>query len=331
MNSKPRTLILESMYHQAGLDLLAQFTDLVILEGATETRIISAIKDVSAVFVRYPSRLSGTAIKSSENVIVISTSGRGTDSIDLEAASAAGIAVVNNPGAGRIPVSEHTMALLLELAKQVRRSDQEIRAGGGFGQGAISTRFHLQGRSIGIIGCGDIGAEVARKCSVGFGMDVFVYDPFVCELPSTIGSAKQVDSLDEILPLVDFISIHAELNELSARMVDRSFLKAMREDAYFINTARGGIVCQSDLVEALKKKWIAGAALDVFEDEPIPLESPLNRLDNLIMTAHTAGLTVEARKELSISAASQILQALRGERPMHLVNSDIWRPTSPLI
>ena len=112
------------MYHQAGLDLLAQFTDLIILEGATETRIISAIKDASAVFVRYPSKLSATAIKSSENVVVVSTSGRGTDSIDLEAASAAGIAVVNNPGVGRIPVSEHTLALLLELAKQVRISDQ---------------------------------------------------------------------------------------------------------------------------------------------------------------------------------------------------------------
>lgn len=331
MHSKPRTLILESMYHQAGLDLLAQFTDLIILEGATETSIISAIKDASAVFVRYPSKLSAKAIKSSENVVVVSTSGRGTDSIDLEAASAAGIAVVNNPGVGRIPVSEHTLALLLELAKQVRISDQEIRAGGGFGQGAISRRFHLQGRSIGIIGCGDIGAEVARKCSVGFGMDIFVYDPFISELPSTIGPAEQVKSLDQMLPHVDFISIHAELNELTTKMVDRSFLKSMRKDAYLLNTARGGIVCQSDLVEALKENWIAGAALDVFEEEPIPFESPLNRLDNLIMTAHTAGLTVEARKELSLSAASQILQVLRGKKPKHLVNPNIWRSTAPLI
>tara|TARA_B100001093_G_scaffold472390_3_gene495481 strand:- start:60 stop:548 length:489 start_codon:yes stop_codon:yes gene_type:complete len=162
-------------------------------------------------------------------------------------------------------------------------------------------------------------------------MDVFVYDPFIGELPSSIGNAQHLNSLDEILPLVDFISIHAELNELTAKMVNRSFFKAMRKDAYFLNTARGGIVCQSDLVEALKENWIAGAALDVFEDEPIPLESPLNRLDNLLMTAHTAGLTVEARKELSVSAASQILQVLRGNKPKHLVNSNIWRPIVPLI
>ena len=124
MHSKPRTLILESMYHQAGLDLLAQFTDLIILEGATGKGSISAIKDVSAVFVRYPSKLSVTAIKASKNVVVVSTSGRGTDSIDLEAASAAGVAVVNNPGVGRMPVSEQRLTLLLDLAKQVRLSDQ---------------------------------------------------------------------------------------------------------------------------------------------------------------------------------------------------------------
>ena len=107
-------------------------------------------------------------------------------------------------------------------------------------------------------------------------------------------------------------------------MVDRDFLRAMRRDAYFLNTARGGIVEQGALIEALQENWIAGAALDVFEAEPIPVDSPLVALDNLIMSPHVGGLTIEAREELSISAASQILQVLAGDKPPHLVNPDIW-------
>ena len=324
MRNRPRVLILESMYHPAGLELLARKTDIDILENATEERIVDAIADADAVFVRYPSKLSAKAIRAGGNVVAISTSGRGTDAIDIEAASAGGIAVVNNPGAGRVPVSEHTLGLMLELAKQFRRSDAEIRAGGGFGQGPISTRFHLEGRTVGIVGCGDIGSEVARKCSVGFRMKVLAYDPYIEDGAVEAAGAERVSSLDDLLPVADFVSVHAELTDETRGMVDRNFLKAMRDDAYFLNTARGGIVDQAALIAALQGCWIAGAALDVFEAEPVPADSPLVALDNLIMTPHTGGITVEAREDLSISAASQILLILRGEKPPHLVNPDAW-------
>lgn len=328
MKNRPRVLILESMYHPAGLDLLGEEADVVILENATEDRIVDAIVDADAVFVRYPSKFGASAIRAGANVVVASTSGRGTDAIDIAAASECGVAVVNNPGAGRVPVSEHTLALMLEFAKQIRRSDAEIRAGGGFGQGPISTRFHLEGRTIGIVGCGDIGSEVARKCSLGFRMKVLVFDPYIDDAAAEAVGAERVMSLDELLPVADFVSVHAELTDETRGMVDRAFLKSMREDAYFLNTARGGIVEQAALVEALQENWIAGAALDVFEAEPVPADSPLVALENLIMTPHTGGLTVEAREELSISAATQILQVLRGDKPSHLVNPDAWEKVS---
>ncbi|HAT35336.1 MAG TPA: dehydrogenase [Rhodospirillaceae bacterium] len=324
MRNRPRVLILESMYHPAGQELLAGKADLDILENATEDRIIEAVAEADAVFVRYPSKLTAKAIEAGKNVVIISTSGRGTDAIDIGAASAGEIAVVNNPGAGRVPVSEHTLGLMLEFAKQFRRSDAEIRAGGGFGQGPVSTRFHLEERTVGIVGCGQIGSEVARKCSVGFRMKVLAYDPYIGDDDVKAVNGERVSNLEDLLSASDFVSVHAELTEETRGMVDRDFLRAMRRDAYFLNTARGGIVEQGALIEALQENWIAGAALDVFEAEPIPVDSPLVALDNLIMSPHVGGLTIEAREELSISAASQILQVLAGDKPPHLVNPDIW-------
>jgi len=324
MRNRPSVLILESMYHPAGEELLASEADLNILRDATDETIATAIGDASAVFVRYPCKLKGDAIRAGKNVLVVSTSGRGTDAIDIAAASECGVAVVNNPGLGSVPVSEHTLGLMLEFAKQISRSNTAIRAGTGFGKGHLSTRFHLDGRTIGVIGCGQIGSEVVRKCTVGFGMRALVYDPYIGAAAAEKVGGVWMETLDDMLGECDFISVHAELTEETRGMVNENLLRQMRPDAYFLNTARGPIVHQTALLRALEEKWIAGAALDVFESEPLPVDSPLFAHDNLVMTPHIGGLTIEAREELSWSAANQILQVLRGERPPHLVNEDIW-------
>ena len=324
MRNRPSVLILESMYHPAGEKLLANEADLNVLRDATDETITAAIADASAVFVRYPCKLKGDAIRAGKDVLVISTSGRGTDAIDIEAAIKSGIAVVNNPGLGSIPVSEHTLGLMLEFAKQISSSNMAIRAGGGFGEGHLSTRFHLEGRTIGVIGCGQIGAEVVRKCTVGFGMRALVYDPYIEPAAAAKVGGIWMEELNDMLSKCDFVSVHAELTEETHSMVNENFLRQMRFNSYLLNTARGPIVEQAALLRALEEKWIAGAALDVFETEPLPLDSPLFAYDNLVMPPHIGGLTIEAREELSLSAANQILQVLRGERPPHLVNEDVW-------
>ena len=324
MADRPRVLILESMYHPAGEELLAQSTDIKFLKRPSTETIKDAIQGAVAVFVRYPCRFGANIIRVSTDLLVISTSGRGTDAIDVAAATDCSIAVVNNPGLGSVPVSEHTLGFMLDFAKQIGRSNVEVHQGGGFGQGHASTRFHLEGRTLGVIGCGEIGTEVVRKCTVGFRMRVLVYDPYIPVSAAKKVGGNMVVSLDELLSKSHFVSVHAELTEETRGMVDESVLRRMRPDAFFINTARGPIVQQQALVHALKEGWIAGAALDVFESEPLPPDSPLNTCDNLTMTPHVAGLTIEAREKLALSAANQILQVLRGERPPHLVNSEVW-------
>ncbi|MFQ5848905.1 MAG: NAD(P)-dependent oxidoreductase, partial [Candidatus Methylomirabilales bacterium] len=176
---RPRVLLIESMYHTDGEELLAAHTDVHVLSDATDDQIREAIRTASAVAVRYPSRLRGAAIRAGSDLVVIATSGRGTDAIDVPVATEQGIAVVNIPGFGAAPVSEHTIALMLDLAKQVTRSDARARRGDGWTDRNESSRIELEGRTLGLIGLGDIGTEVARKCVTAFRMRVLAYDPYV--------------------------------------------------------------------------------------------------------------------------------------------------------
>ncbi len=321
---RPRVLLIESMYDPAGEELLARHTEVQVLHDPTQGAIREAVRGAAAVAVRYPARLRGDAIREGNDLLVISTSGRGTDAIDIQAATAKGVAVVNNPGLGAVPVSEHTVGLMLDLAKQITRSDIRARLGEGWAEGHRSTRFHLEGRTLGVIGCGQIGTEVARKCVAAFRMRVLVYDPYVPPSKAEAVGATWVKELGPLLREADFVSLHPELTEETRGMIGEAELRQMRRDAFLINTARGPVVQQAALIRALKDGWIAGAALDVFEPEPPSPDSPLYELGNLILTPHVAGVTVEAKRDLAVSAATQILQVLRGERPPHLVNPEVW-------
>lgn len=331
MSKRPTVLILESMYHPAGEELLARHADIRILRDPTRETVAEALHPVTAVFVRYPCRLHGDAIRAASDLAVISASGRGTDAIDIAAATERGIPVVNNPGLGSVPVSEHTLGFMLDLAKQISESNADVRQGKGWGEGYRSTRIHLEGRTLGVIGCGQIGTEVVRKCALGFGMRVLVYDPYIPPSKAEAVGGTWVPDLTPLLSESDFVSLHPELTEETRGMIGEAELRRMRRDAFLINTARGQILQQPALLRALDEGWIAGAALDVFDPEPPPPDSPLYAHDNLILTPHVAGLTVEAREQLALSAANQILQVLRGERPPHLVNPEVWsaKRTSP--
>jgi D-3-phosphoglycerate dehydrogenase len=322
--NRPKVLLLESMYHKAGEELLAPHTEVQVLRGAGAEAIRAAIETASAVWVRYPTRLTAEAIRAGGALVVISTSGRGTDAIDIPAATAQGIAVVNNPGLGATPVSEHVVGLMLDLAKQITRSDVRARKGDGWADRDRSPRIELQGRTLGLVGLGSIGMEVARKCIAAFHMRVLAYDPYVPPSQAEAVGATWVKDLAQVLREADFVSVHAELTSETRGMIGETELRMMRRDAFLVNTARGSIVRQGALLRALREGWIRGAAIDVFDPEPPPPDSPLHDQDNLIQTPHVAGLTVEAVRHLAVSAATQILQVLKGERPPHLVNPEVW-------
>jgi phosphoglycerate dehydrogenase-like enzyme len=321
---RPKVLLLERMLHKAGEALLEAAADVQTLIRPRPEEIREAIKTSDGVWVRYPGPLRGDAIREGRELIVISTSGRGTDAIDIEAATECGVAVVNNPGHGQVPVSEHTLALMLDLAKGITRDDERTRQGQGWQDREPSSRIALEGQTLGVIGCGQIGSEVVRKCAAAFRMRALVYDPYIPPSKAEALGAVWVKDLANVLQEARFVTIHAELNQETRGMIGEAALRLMRRDAFLINAARGAIVQQAALVRALREGWIRGAALDVFDPEPPPADSPLYAVDNLIVTPHVANYTEEAVRGLALSAATQIVQALRGERPAHLINPEVW-------
>ena len=323
---RPKVLLIESMYHHDGEAMLREHAEVHVVSGASDAELMAAIADADAAIVRYPAKLRAPVLRAARHLLIASTSGRGTDSIDIAEATEQWIAVVNNPGLCKVPVSEHTLALILDLAKEVTRDDVRARRRRheGWDDRHLSRRIELEGGTLGVIGLGSIGREVARKCIAAFNMRVLAYDPYVSQADAEALGVTLVPALGDLLREADVVSCHPELNPATRGMIGEAELRQMKPDAILVNTSRGPVVQQDALVKALKEHWIRGAALDVYEAEPPAKDSPIYGLDNLIVTPHTAGLTALARRELAISAATQVLQVLNGERPPYLLNPEVW-------
>ena len=317
-------VLVGGIYHADAGKLLRATADVLELDRPAPVEIAAALAGAHAAIVRYPHRIDAAALAGAGKLVIVASSGRGTDSIDVAACTARGVAVVNNPGLGTIPVSEHAVAMMLSLSRRLVKSGEVIRAGGAWTRRTELDVRDVNGRTIGIVGLGLIGSEMARKCIAAFGMKVLAYDPHVPAAKAEALGATMLGDLDELLARSDVVSIHAELNEGSRGMIGEAQLRRMQRHAILINTARGKIVQQKPLERALAEGWIAGAALDVFEEEPLAEPSPLWQLDNLILTPHVAGLSGDALRELAHSAVTQVLQALSGERPRNLVNPAAW-------
>lgn len=323
--TRPRVVLVEPMYHPAGEELLQQHCEVRILRSPTAGEIIDAAATAHALAARYPHRVDEALLSAATRLVIVACSGRGTDAIDMQAATRHGVVVVNNPGFGQRPVSEAAIALMLALGKGLFAGDASMRRGSGWRHREDLSQFlEFEGKTLGIVGLGEIGSETARKAIAAFHMNVLAYDPYVPASKAEKIGATKVDSLDTLLAESDVVSMHPELNAETRGMIGEPQLRCMRSTAFLVNTARGKVVRQTALVRALRERWIAGAALDVYEDEPVEPESPLYGLDNILLMPHVAGLTPEAVEGMSRSAARQILQALAGERPPHILNRDAW-------
>lgn len=312
------------IYHADAERLLRESVELVALESPTATRIKEALREAHGAIVRYPHRIDESVVADAEHLIVVASSGRGTDSIDIRACSDHGIAVVNNPGLGTRPVSEHALALVLALSRRLFQGESAVRAGGAWERRAQMDIEDLHGRKLGIVGLGLIGAEMARKCQAAFDMEVRAYDPYVD--PDLAGAAKieLARTLDDLLRWADIVSLHCELNDETRGMFGEAQFRQMQRHALLVNTSRGKVVQQAALIRALEESWIQGAALDVYEDEPVETSNPLLGLRNLILSPHVAGLSRDALRELAHSASTQVLSVLSGTRPRSLVNPHAW-------
>jgi D-3-phosphoglycerate dehydrogenase / 2-oxoglutarate reductase len=271
-----------------------------------------------------PDHYKGTSalIARCPELLVISTSGAGFDPVDVAACTAAGILVVNQSGANAEAVAEHVVAMMLSLSKNIPQTDRSLRKERGLDREAFKGR-NAQGRTIGIIGLGEVGRRVARICGKGLDMPVLAYDPYIEAADFRERGAVGV-GLDELLAQSDYVSIHCPYNAETKGMMGPRELGLMRPDAYLITTARGGIVDEDALAEALASGQIAGAGVDVWNVEPPPLDHKLLSFDNVIATYHTAGVTVDSRHAMARWNAEQLVQIFKGERPPRLINPGAW-------
>jgi D-3-phosphoglycerate dehydrogenase len=274
----------------------------------TAGELRAALADVDGVIAGVD-RFDAGVIGAASRLRVIARHGTGTDGVDLDAARRAGVVVTNTPGANAVAVAELAIGLMLALARQVLHGDRRVRAGD---YGSLPG-VQLGGRTVGLVGLGRVGSEVASRAAA-LGCRVIAHDPAVSE-----SGAAELATLDEVVADADFLSLHAPVTDSTRDLVDAAFLARMKPGAFLVNTARGELVVEEDLAAALEEGRLAGAALDATRDEPPQAGNPLLERADVILTPHTGSDTDEARAAMGRAALDDLLAVLDGRAPKHPV------------
>jgi len=287
-----------------------------ILAGAHAYQSGSARDELAKKYHAGPDLLRRT-----QSLLIVSTNGAGYDTVNLKACTEAGILCLNQAGGNKEAVAEHALAMMLSLTKRIVESDRASRR--EIIDRNVFTGHDLFGQTVGIIGLGNVGKRLAQLCNGLFSMRALAYDPYVSAEVMKQNNVEKVD-LDTLMRESDFVSINCPLTDESRGMVGEKQYALMKPNAYFVTTARGNIHDEKALEAALRAKKIAGAGLDVWEKEPPPLDHPLLKFDNVIVTPHTAGVTHEARRNMGRIAAEQMLAALDGKPVARVLNPEVW-------
>lgn len=291
----------------------------VVQRHFSPNELLNEISNFHAIIVRSATKIPLEVIENGDNLKVIGRAGVGVDNIDVEAATKKRIYVVNSPRASTISVAEITIAYMLALSRNLVQATNETKLGKWPKKQLRGTE--LFGKTLGFIGCGRIGAEVAKRAQM-FGMKCLVYDPYLPpDVPAKIG-VEMTNNLDKLYKISDFITIHAWLTDETRGMISKKELEIMKPTAFLINCARGGIVDEHALYDALKEGNIAGAALDVFSVEPAR-ENKLFELNNLYVSPHIGASTKEAQERAGQVTAEQVRLVLTDQKPEFCVNAEM--------
>lgn len=290
-------------------------------------RLLEVLPDIHGIFGFFP--YEGPLIKAASSLRVIITPTSGSEHVDIDVATANGVAVVNAAGANYVPVAEHVMGLTLSLLKLIaipdRASHRDRRQGTNAELfNALGLPTILSGKTIGVVGFGFVGREVAHIASQGFHMKVLAFDPYFDSVEARRQGATLVPTLAELLPNSDVVSVSCPLTPETRGLIGADQLSLMKPSAILVNTSRGGTVVTGDLVAALRSGTIAGAGLDVTDPEPLPPGHDLFALDNVVLTPHIAGVSPESMVEQSVQSARDGMLVLEGRKPFHLVNPAVW-------
>lgn len=291
----------------------------VTAEFHDKDKLLEIISDYDAIIVRGKTKVPKEVIEKGEKLKAIGRAGIGVDNIDMAFATERKIPVVNAPRSSTVSVAELAVGHMISIARHLPQADKTMKAGLWEKKKLMGTE--LQGKTLGLVGCGRIGSEVASRAEA-FGMKIIAYDPY---LPEEVQDKICADftTLDEVLRDSDFISIHALLTDETRGMIGKEQFEMMKDSVCIVNCARGPIIDEATLVEALEQGKIGGAALDVFENEP-PEGSPLLTAPNVVFTPHLGASTVEAQIKAGTTTAEQVDKALSGERPDFVVNREIY-------
>ncbi|TQV98116.1 phosphoglycerate dehydrogenase [Cordyceps javanica] len=324
-SSRPRILVPEKLSPD-GLALLTPHFDVDVRQGVSPDELLSIIPGYQGLIVRSETKVTAEVLRAGAKLKVVARAGVGVDNIDVPAATARGVIVINSPAGNIVAAAEHTVALLLATARNVGRADRSIKDG-RWERGQL-VGVEVGRKTLGIVGLGKVGLHVARMAK-GLGMTVIAVDPYANPDMAKQAGVELYPSLHDMLPVLDFLTIHTPLLATTMDLIGEAEFKAMKKTARVLNVARGGVYNEAALLQALDEGWIAGAGLDVFTSEPPTADSVASRLTKhpkVVATPHLGASTVEAQENVSMDVCTQALEILRGGLPTSAVNAPIILP-----
>ncbi|MCE4619719.1 MAG: D-glycerate dehydrogenase [Desulfurococcales archaeon] len=336
MAVKPRVFVTRQI-PEPGLERIREYYDVDVWPEYTAPPyevLVEKAREYDALVTLLTDKVDCNLIKAGQPKLrIIAQYAVGYDNIDLDCATKYGVYVTNTPGVLTEAVADFTWGLILAVTRRMVEADQFVRSGEWYKTGTgwhplMMLGFEINGKTLGIVGMGRIGRAVAERAK-GFKMRILYYDkrPLPPEEEERL-NAKHV-SLEELLRESDIVSLHVPLTKDTYHLIGEKELRLMKKSAYLVNTARGKVVDTDALVKALQEGWIAGAALDVFEQEPLPPDHPLTKMKNVVLAPHAASATVETRTKMAMLVADNLIAFYKGEVPPTLVNKEVVSVRKP--
>ncbi|MBX2999158.1 MAG: hydroxyacid dehydrogenase [Caldilineaceae bacterium] len=292
------------------------------LTGVTALYPPASAQPAQAILASSGIQYNAALFEQLPNLRIVTRTGIGIDNVNLADATAHGVVICNTPDGPTESTAEHAVAMLLALAKRIKQGDANM-AEGKFGPRSLLVGTEVQGKTLGLVGLGRIGRRVAQICGAGLGMRVIGSDPFIsAEQAEAMGVSLR--SQAEVIAEADFLSLHAPAIPETYRMINRESIARMKDGAYLINVARGPLVDEIAVLEAVNGRKLAGVALDVFDPEPALVDSPLRSHPNILVTPHTASLTAEGRTRIEQMAVDRLIEFFSGQRPKDICNPEVW-------
>lgn len=311
-------IVVSDNVHASALDILRAAVGLTFAAPGQMSRadLLAAMPSADALVIRSASKVDAEVLAAAPNLKIVARAGVGVDNVDIPEATARGVVVVNTPDGNTISTAEHTFGLMLALARSIPQAHQTMREGKWDRKSFMG--LELRGKTLGVVGFGRIGRAVAKR-ALAFEMNVIAHDPYINqELAASMG--VEVVTLEQLYARADFITLHSLLTDTTRQMIDRNAIAQMKPGVRLINAARGALIHEADLAAAVESGHVAGAALDVFANEPPEAGNPLVGLTNIVHTPHLAASTEDAQITVAVEAAQLVVDALLKGEYKNVVN-----------